>query len=259
MNGRSDRQIAEFFTNSEVVLEIEDKIEEHCRQFGINALDALKIFPILSRRYWLHRFLAHVDLFKNTLTVPGDIAEIGVFRGLGLLTWANLLEIFCGGDRIKTVYGFDNWTGFNKLSSHDGAEDITIGKTLGGLSPDKLFEELLSAINIFDSDRFIPWKPRIQLIKGNIEETTEDFVKKNPGVRFSLIHLDCDMYEPTKAALDNLWPLLSKGGLVLFDEYADSKWPGETKAADEFFSDKPNVRIKKLDWTRCPGGYVVKE
>ncbi len=238
--------------------EIEDVLEEHCRQFDIGPLDAVKLFPVLARRQWLKRFLAHLELFKMTLDVPGDIAELGVFRGLGLMTWANLLEAYCIGDRTKTVYGFDNWKGFLELSKEDGREEGSVEKTVGGFSPEKYYDELVEAIKIFDRDRFVPWKPRVKLVVGSIEESVRDFVEKNPGIRFSLIHFDCDLYRPTKIALEYLWPLLSKGGVVLFDEYSIKEWPGETKAVDEYFSDKPEVRIKTLQWTNAPAGYIVK-
>lgn len=238
--------------------EIEDVLEEHCRQFDIGPLDAVKLFPVLARRQWLKRFLAHLELFKMTLDVPGDIAELGVFRGLGLMTWANLLEAYCIGDRTKTVYGFDNWKGFLELSKEDGREEGSVEKTVGGFSPEKYYDELVEAIKIFDRDRFVPWKPRVKLVIGSIEESVRDFVEKNPGIRFSLIHFDCDLYRPTKIALEYLWPLVSKGGVVLFDEYSIKEWPGETKAVDEYFSDKPEVRIKTLQWTNAPAGYIVK-
>lgn len=238
--------------------EIEDNLEEHCRQFSIGPLDAVKLFPVLARRQWLKRFLAHLELFRMTLDVPGDIAELGVFRGLGLMTWANLLEAYCIGDRTKTVYGFDNWKGFLELSKEDGKEEGSVEKTVGGFSPEKYHDELVEAIKIFDTDRFVPWKPRVKLVVGSIEESVRDFVEHNPGIRFSLIHFDCDLYRPTKIALEHLWPLVSRGGVVLFDEYSIKEWPGETKAVDEYFSDKPDVRIKTLQWTNAPAGYIVK-
>ena len=249
------------FKKTGIDSEIEDRIEEHCRKFNIDPLDAVKLFPALARRQWLKRFLAHVELFKKTLDVPGDIAELGVFRGLSLMTWANLLEAYCIGDRTKTVYGFDNWKGFQELSPEDGKEikDADVQKVVGGFSPERYFEELKEALNIFDADRFIPWKARVKLVVGNIEETVPKFVKENPGVRFSLIHFDVDIYKPTKVALENLWPILSRGGVMLFDEYSIPNWPGETKAVDEFFADKPGIRIKTFPWTNAPAGYIVKE
>lgn len=238
---------------------IEDLIEKHCQKYKIDSLNAVKLFSVLARRQMLKRFLAHTDLFKMTLEVPGDIAELGVFRGLGLMTWANLLEAYCIGNRTKTVYGFDNWKGFTEFSPEDGKEIEAAHKVVGSFSPEHYYEELVEAISIFDEDRFIPWKPRVKLINGNIEETVINFVKENPGVRFSLIHFDCDLYKPTKVALETFWPVLSRGGIMLFDEYAIPDWPGETKAVDEFFACKPSVKINTLPWTNTPAGYIIKE
>jgi hypothetical protein len=109
---------------------------------------------------------------------------------------------YCVGDRTKTVYGFDNWKGITELAPEDGTEVGSVEKFKGGFCPAKYYEELVRAIEIFDRDRFIPWKPRVRLIKGNVEGTVPTFVRENPGMRFSLIHFDCDMYAPTKVALE---------------------------------------------------------
>lgn len=69
--------------------EIEEDLAKHCEKYKIMPLEALKLFPVLARRQWLKRFLAHHEMFMKTLEVPGDIAELGVFRGQGLMTWAN--------------------------------------------------------------------------------------------------------------------------------------------------------------------------
>ncbi len=237
---------------------IEDAIEAHISSHGITPLDVLKLFPVLARRQWLKRFLAHVELFNRTIEIPGDIAELGVFRGLGLMTWANLLEAYCIGNRTKTVYGFDNWKGFTDFTQNDGAPNDRAHKVIGGFNPEPFKTELEQAIGIFDSDRFVPWKSRVKLVDGQIENTVPEFVLNNPGVRFSLVHFDCDLYAPTKAALDALWPCVSRGGVLLFDEYAIPDWPGETKAVDEFMADKPELRLQTLSWTNAPTAYLIK-
>jgi hypothetical protein len=237
---------------------IEERLAEHCARHGIAPLDAVQLFPVLARRQWLKRFLAHADFFRQTLDVPGDIAEVGVFRGLGLMGWANFLEAFSIGDRTKTVWGFDNWRGFTGLDKQDGTTVDAVQKTEGGFSPEAFFDELQDAIAIFDDDRFIPWKPRVRLVEGNLEDSAPKFVADHPGVRFSLIHLDVDLYAPTKAALEAFWPRLSRGGILLFDEYGIRDWPGETQAVDEFLADKPGLRVQTLDWTNAPAGYLVK-
>jgi hypothetical protein len=238
--------------------ETERRIAEHCARFGIGPTDAIKLFPVLARRQNLKRYLAHTQLFQRTLDVPGDIAELGVYRGLGLMTWANLLEAFCIGDRTKMVFGFDNWAGFTGFSPEDGAEKKEAGKTVGGFNPTDFKSELLSAIDIYDNDRFIPWKPRIKLIDGDIARMVPSFLEENPGVRFSLVHFDCDLYEPTRAALDAIWPKLARGGILMFDEYGIHDWPGETKAVDQFLAEKPGLRLQTFDWTNAPAAWLVK-
>jgi hypothetical protein len=237
---------------------IETSITAHCEKHGITPGDAVKLFPVLARRQNLKRFLAHAELFKLTLEVPGDIAELGVFRGLGLMTWANLLEAYSIGDRTKTVFGFDNWTGFSGFSPEDGRQVPEAGKTVTGFDPSAYKAELEDAISIFDSDRFVPWKPRIKLIEGHIEKVVPEFLNDNPGVRFSLVHFDCDLYAPTKAALEAIWPRVSRGGVVIFDEYSIHDWAGETKAVDEFLQDLPAQRIRKFQWTNAPAGWLIK-
>jgi hypothetical protein len=246
------------FKTSGSDVEIEQSIADHCAEFGISPLDAVRHFAVLARRQSLKRYLAHTELFKKTLGVPGDIAELGVFRGLGLFTWANLLEAYCIGDRTKMVFGFDNWTGFSSFSPQDGAHKENAGKVVGGFDPGRYKRELENAIKIFDRDRFIPHKPRIKLVEGDIEQTARSFADENPGIRFSLIHFDCDLYAPTQAALEALWPRVNRGGVVIFDEYGIHDWPGETAAVDEFFADKPEIRLQTFDWTNAPAAWLVK-
>lgn len=237
---------------------IEQRIADHMAKHNISSLDAVKHFPVLARRQLLKRFLSHIELFKMTLGIPGDIAELGVFRGLGLMTWANLLEAYCIGDRTKTVYGFDNWEGFTELSPEDGKDEAQGQKIVGGFSPHQYYQELIDAIAIFDEDRFIPWKPRIKLEVGNIEQVVPKFCEDNPGIRFSLVHFDCDLYKPTKAALEVLWPRIQRGGVVIFDEYGIPEWPGETKAVDELLEKHPELRLQTFEWTNVPAAYLIK-
>ncbi len=243
--------VTDGFKKSTLDAEIEARIERHCYAHTISPQTAVKHFPVLARRQLLKRFLAHVDLFKMTLDVPGDIAEFGVYRGLGLFTWANLLEAYCIGDRTKVVWGFDNWRGFTARSRHDTA-------AVGAFDSGQFRQEVLDAIAIFDADRFIPQKPRIKLVDGQIEQTVPQFLIDHPGIRFSLLHLDCDLYLPTKAVLEMLWDRVVSGGIVIFDEYGIPEWPGETMAVDEWLANKPGLQLETLRWTNTPGAFLCK-
>jgi hypothetical protein len=66
------------------------------------------------------------------------------------------------------------------------------------------------------------------------------------------------VYVPTLVGLEQLWPLVVQGGVVVLDEYSIRPWEGESKAVDEFFEGK-NVELRKLDWSPNPGAYLVKK
>jgi hypothetical protein len=237
---------------------IEKQLADHFTRNDLSAVEAVRNFPVYARRIFLKKFLAHYEFFRMVADLPGDIIELGVYRGVSLMTWANFLEIRNMGDRQKQVFGFDNFSGFLDIEPKDGKLDPNVGKIPGGFKSTPFKDLLTEVISIFDQDRFIPYKPRIKLVEGNIEETVPKFVEDNPGLRISLLHFDCDVYRPTKVALEKLYPLVVKGGVVLFDEYAIRPWEGESKAVDEFFHGQ-KVLIRKLDWAPNPGGYIIKE
>lgn len=237
---------------------IESLLDAHFEKYNVSKQEICKNFQIYTRRIFLKRFLAHYELFRIVVDLPGDIVELGVYRGSSLMSWANFLEVRNMGDRQKQVFGFDNFTGITSFSEEDGKHDARVNKIMGGYDS-AAFEAILEdAISIFDKDRFIPYKPRVVLVKGNIEETVPRFIEENPGLRLSLVHFDCDMYKPTKVGLEAFWPRVVPGGIVLFDEYGIRPWEGESNAVDGYFKNK-DVEIKKFDWCPNPGGYIIKD
>ena len=50
-------------------------------------------FAAYARRRDLVRFIAHYELFKNIIDLPGCVVECGVFHGASLFTWAKLMQI----------------------------------------------------------------------------------------------------------------------------------------------------------------------
>ena len=51
-----------------------------------------------------------------------------------------------------------------------------------------------------------------------------------------MLHLDLDIYEPTKFVLEILYEKISKNGIILIDDYTHIK--GATLAVDEFLKEK---------------------
>ena len=78
-------------------------------------------------------------------------------------------------------------------------------------------------------------KNKINLIKGWFQDTLN--VNKKFIKNIALLRLDGDFYESTMITLEELYPLVSKGGVVIIDDYGG--FQGCKKAVDEYF-DKIN-------------------
>ena len=94
-----------------------------------------------------------------------------------------------------------------------------------------------------------------ELINGDVRNTLLDFLKKNTSEKFSLIHLDMDVYEPTAFVLDKLFDRLVTGGLIVIDDYNTVE--GATIAVDEFIVQHPNLKIERLPYNNIP--YFIRK
>jgi hypothetical protein len=217
-------------------------------------------WPAYTKRITLIRFLAHYELFKNVIEMPGSIVELGVSRAVSFFTWHKLLEIFCPGDTSRKVYGFDSFEGLTDFSSKDGGDDAVHDKERGGWSAADVEHEIFRLNELHNADNVLA-RSRSVLVKGRVQETLPGFLEATPGLKIALLHFDLDLYEPTKYALDQLWDLVLPGGVVVFDEYALPPWGGETKAWDEFAAERglTGVKIHKFPWSLTPNGFLIKE
>jgi hypothetical protein len=94
-----------------------------------------------------------------------------------------------------------------------------------------------------------------QLVVGNVLDTMQEFLNKNPGFRASIINFDLDLEKPTEHALDLLWSRVVKGGVLIFDEYGIHKWT-ESNAVDRFI-EKHSLTLLRTPWF-APSAYVIK-
>jgi hypothetical protein len=204
----------------------------------------LENFPKYVRRQHLKRFLALYEIFKLALPVKGSIIECGVFRGFGVMSWAKLSAMLEPENLIRRIYGFDTFAGFPRVAEQDRTSVTEV--TVGGLYADAL-GELQDLIKEYDRDRFLGHIEKVELIKGDIVETIPTFLAEHPHLVVSLLFLDVDLYEPTRAALKHFLPRMPKGAVLAFDELDNPQWPGETLALiDEVGLGK--LRLQRLPW-----------
>ena len=64
-----------------------------------------------------------------------------------------------------------------------------------------------------------------------------------------------DLEKPTYDTLSNFWDNMTKGGIIVFDEYGYHKWR-ESKGVDRFIEEK-GLEIKSINFL-CPTAYIQK-
>ena len=186
-----------------------------------------------------------ISLIEQTRTVPGDIAECGVFRGHSLVPMALYVKQQSIG---KTLYGFDSFEGF----ADSVVDDLQFGGTNDewkkpGVMNETSYRLVARKIETFGLRNVV-------LVGGFFEATLQRFNDH----RFSYVHLDCDAYAAYQYCMAFFYPRLNAGGIISFDEYNDPPWPGCNKAIDEFLTDKPEkLRLIALD--NYEKYYIVKQ
>lgn len=182
-------------------------------------------------------YVARMDLFSRLFerikSVPGLVVECGVGRGTTFTMLAYL-----AGCQGRDIRGYDSFKGFPEPSPEDA----------GWRNPQKgewKCNEALVWKHLHDSQVFAMFPAMKRWI---LAAYLEDILPNDAYYFYSrfpiaFLHLDVDLYRSYKYALENLWPHVSPGGIVLLDEYAEysdkhpteEKWPGATKAVDDYF------------------------
>jgi hypothetical protein len=191
------------------------------------------------------KFLNHLEIYKKILELPGDVLEFGVYKGSSILRVLSFRELLENSFSRKVV-GFDIFGKFpDALALETDRKFVEEFEGNGGFGISK--EELEGHL---DNKGFTNY----QLVKGDINETIHKYLAANPALKISLLHIDVDVYEPTKVILESLWDRVVKGGILMLDDYGTVE--GETRAVDEFFEGQ-GVEICKPGFNYIPA-FVVK-
>jgi len=194
----------------------------------------------------ISKILSHYEIYKMIKEVPGEIIECGVFKGASYLRFAMFREIF-GNPFSKKIIGFDTFSKFPETTFQD--DNKARNKFINSAGSDSISKDQL--LKILDNKGL---NKHVDLIEGDITETIPSYVKANPELKISLLNLDTDIYEPAVTILEHLYPKITKGGILMLDDYGTH--PGETKAVDEYFKNK-TVEIKKFSFAMTPC-YIIK-
>ena len=201
-----------------------------------------------------NKLITRTLLYDKIKDIPGDIVECGVFKGSGTFTFLKLKNIF-NPNSSKKVIGFDFFNTDELIKSIQNGQDKEPMNTLFDSRNFKHTDSFKTQLenNILEAGFN---QSEFMLIAGDVSLTTKDFSRNNPGFKIALLYMDVDLELPTYDVLTNLWDNMTKGGLIVFDEYGHHKW-SESKGVDRFLEEK-NLEIVSLN-NYCPTAYIQKK
>ena len=158
--------------------------------------------------------------------IKGEIAEVGVYKG----ETAKLIHHYCPERKLNLFDTFEGFSEKDVLKENDQIRNSESVKNFKDTSLDFI-------LNFIESKN-----SNIRVFKGYFPDSVNEKLKHT---NFSFVHLDADLYEPTKNGLEFFYPRVSSGGIILIHDY--NAWPGCRKAVDEFFCSKKEFPIPMPD------------
>jgi O-methyltransferase len=165
--------------------------------------------------------------------IPGAIAECGVWRGGAIM--AILRTLLRLGVTNRDVYLFDTFAGMPPPTEYDVSWN---GDQAGELHAARRGHKggsdwaRASLEDVKAGVLSVGYPPeRIRFIQGKVEDT----IPMGAPEKLALLRLDTDWYESTKHELAHLYPRLSRGGVIVIDDYG--VWFGAKRATDEFLEE----------------------
>jgi O-methyltransferase len=143
------------------------------------------------------------------LTIEGDRIECGVFRGLSaavLAAVAKMRNPQFTGEQLHLADSFQGLSAptiedvISHTTDQNGNVKMQVGANKGQFStPEDMVKQALIDY------------PDISYHAGWIPEILNDFPERN----YSFLHIDVDLYAPTRGCLEYFWPRLGKGGVII--------------------------------------------
>lgn len=157
----------------------------------------------------LHRMAERI----RQLCVPGDIAELGVYKGD--LAW-QLNALF--PDRL--IHLFDTFEGFDARDIREETRRECSRAQEGDFS-DTSIPHVRSRL---------PHPAQALFHQGFFPESTAGL----SGCRYALVSLDADLYAPILAGLEYFYPRLHPGGMILLHDYNNRRFRGASQAVADY-------------------------
>lgn len=163
--------------------------------------------PYSQDRKWTLR-----EYVKLSNGLPGELAECGCYVGTSAFFIAQ-------ASTHGKLYLFDSFQG---LSDPDAADKSIAADVMPWSVGDLSTSEATLRHNLARYGS-------IEVLPGWIPERFNEVADR----QFRLVHIDVDLYQPTRDSLNFFYPRLVRGGVIVMDDYGFQTCPGAMRAAQE--------------------------
>ena len=170
-----------------------------------------------------------------------NFVECGCWKGHSAYIISTLIND--SGKKIN-FHIFDSFEGLSEATKNDESFYLKSSKEKRRINQHFSSSEILLR-NVLKDFNFV------KIYKGWIPSRFSEI--KNE--KFSFVHIDVDLYEPTFESLKYFYPRLEKGGIIVCDDYNFTDFPGAKKAWDEYFKDKTYSLFYQIPFGAC---FIIK-
>lgn len=175
---------------------------------------------------WRYPFLLY--LLEATKDIEGDVCECGVYKGGTAIGMANISEVW-----NKNLYLLDTFTGVPNSTKNENGKD---------------YDSIHSFLD-YDLERvkmLFKNNNNIKIIKGDAMNTLSKITTK-----LSFCHLDLNYYKSTLYSLNIIYHKMTKGGIIVIDDYGFKEYENIVKKAVDEFLKLNNIKGFPLKTGQC--------
>jgi len=166
-----------------------------------------------------------LECIKKVKDLPGNIIECGCARCGTTTILGNYLKL---NGIEKKIFALDSFTGFD-------AKELLRERHLGLTNFSSKSFTYSSYEYVVKKIKKLELSERITPIEGFFKDTLP-----NLDLKFCMGFIDCDLRESTTFVTEKIWPQLTSGGQLFFDDYYDEGIKGVKLAVDDFVKNHHN-------------------
>jgi O-methyltransferase len=160
---------------------------------------------------------------RHCRALPGSFVEFGVYRG----GCSYMVLATAGLDHSRRLFLFDTFAGIP-------ADRLTKAEYAAGLAG-ALADTSVDYVRGF----LVEWADHLELVAGDIFDT----LPRTEIGPVAFCHLDLNASQPTRLALEYLYPRLVAGGMLVMDDYGWAGYEDQREVLETFFAGKPEELI----------------